>query len=57
MPEDSGWVSSCPEGQPVLPNHWLPSAAQVLVCFLVPVLCVSIHNKVLEKLIVLKTDI
>lgn len=40
----------------MLPNHWHPSAAQVLVCFLVPVLYVDIHNKVLEKLTVLKSD-
>lgn len=32
-----------------------PSAAQLLVCFFV-VLCVDIHNKVLEKLTVLKSD-
>lgn len=58
-PRMAVWVSGCPYGQSALPQsltHLLQQQQCWFVAFSVPVLCVEIHNKVLQKLTVLKAD-
>lgn len=51
-------VSGCPDGQPVRPQSLthLLQRRYWFVAFSVPVLCVEIHNKVLQKSTMLKAD-